>query len=208
MIVDLRRKLFGGNSEAGGFYATVKSVEADKRTCVVADGDEMSYDDVLLYGVADAELKGFCLIPKVDSTVLVARIGGSNELYVAMFSQVDRVLLTIGDKVEATIDEKSLSYKCDQVELTIKQGKVELKADEIVFNGGDHKGLVKIEELKQNLDALKAYATAINAALPSAFAAVGAAMASNGAAGGTAYQAAMAGKAVVIKDMEDTKVKH
>lgn len=201
---NLRAMIIGGSVET--FYAQVKSVDQKLRTCIVEA--EVQYDDVLLYAVEDKEAKGFCLIPKVDSTVLVSRIGGSNELFVTMFSEIDKVLLTIGEKVEAMIDDKEMSYKNDKVKLTIKDGKVELKADEIVFNGGDNKGLVKIEELKKNLDALKEYATAINAALPSAFSAVGAAMASSGAAGGAAYTTAMAGKAILIEDMENTKIKH
>lgn len=116
-IADLRRALFGARSNGGVFYATVKSVDPDKRTCVVVDGEEMEYDDVLLYAVANEGLKGWVLIPKADSTVLVGRIGGSNELYVAMFSEVDAALLTVGDTVEAAIDDKGLTLKADTTTL-------------------------------------------------------------------------------------------
>ena len=57
----------------------------------------MTYDDVLLYAVADAGRRGFCFLPAVGSIVLVSRLGGSNELYVAMFSEVDEVRLSVGE---------------------------------------------------------------------------------------------------------------
>lgn len=192
-IDSLRRQFNERLSAASGgtFYATIESVDEKMRTCSVAI-DGVIFNEVMLHAVADDKLKGFCFIPKIDSTVLVSRIAGSNMMFVAMFSQVDKVLLTVGEKVE----------------LTITGDKVELKADEIVFNGGENKGLVKVEQLQKNLDSLKTYVEAIHAALPSAFSAVGAAMLSNGAAGGTAYTTAMAGKSVVLENMENQKIKH
>ena len=41
--------------------------------------------------------RGFCFLPAVGSIVLVSRLGGSNELYVAMFSEVDEVRLSVGE---------------------------------------------------------------------------------------------------------------
>lgn len=78
----------------GSFWATVESVDESKRTCTVSD-DGVSYEDVLLYAVENASLQGFCLIPRQGSRVIVSRLGGSSELYVSMFSEVDRLLLTI-----------------------------------------------------------------------------------------------------------------
>lgn len=124
-------------SSSSTIYAVVKSVEQDKRTCNVTI-DDAEFTDVLLYSVENVDLKGFVMIPKVDSTVLVSRIGGSNELYVSMFSEVDKVLLTIGDKVSMQITEET----------------VEVDAEKIVFNGGHNKGLVKIEELTDKINAL------------------------------------------------------
>lgn len=152
----IRRALgIGGQAfDVGVMYATIKSVDAEKRTCVVVDDSEMQYDDVLLYSVENAELKGWVVLPKVDSVVLVGRIGDSNELYVAMMSEIDGAMLTIGDKVEASIDDKELKYKNDKVELTITSEKVSLKAEKIEFNGGDNKGLVKIEQLTEKVNAM------------------------------------------------------
>jgi prolyl-tRNA editing enzyme YbaK/EbsC (Cys-tRNA(Pro) deacylase) len=78
----------------------------------------------------------------------------------------------------------------------------------IIINGGELGGLVKLQELQDNLNSLKQYMEAINSALPGAFNAIGASTAANGASGGANYQGAMAGKAIQFKDMEDKKVLH
>jgi hypothetical protein len=80
--------------------------------------------------------------------------------------------------------------------------------EKVVFNGGQLGGLVKLQELKDNLDSLKQYVEAMHSALPSAFSAIGASTAANGALGATSYNGSMAGKAVQLKDMEDKKVLH
>lgn len=140
--------------EGGAIYATIKSVDADKRTCVVVDDLEMQYDDVLLYAIENADLKGFVALPKVDSVVLVGRIGDSNELYVTMTSQIDSVLLTVGDKVTASIDDKELKYSNDKVSLNISGDKVTLDAEKIEINGGDNKGMIKIEKLTEKINSI------------------------------------------------------
>lgn len=141
------------SSSSATIYATVKSVDEDKRNCMVAI-DDAEFTDVLLYSVENADLKGFVMLPKIDSTVLVSRIGGSNELYVSMFSEIEKVLLTVGDKVEVALDDKELICKNDKVSLKINGENVELDAEKIIFNGGDNNGLVKIQELTDKINAL------------------------------------------------------
>jgi hypothetical protein len=80
--------------------------------------------------------------------------------------------------------------------------------ESIAINGGSLGGLVKIEELKNNIDSLKQYVESIHAALPAAFSAIGAGTAAAGSAGATSYNTAMTGKSISIEDMEDTTVKH
>lgn len=152
------------------FPAVVSAVDEKARTCKVKIVDNVEYEDVRLYAVVDDSLKGFCLIPAVDSMVLVGRIGNGNELCVVSFSEVDKVLGTIGDNVEVAIDKESLSYKCDKteivvksaeltskmdnVELEVKGNKIKVKADEIEFNGGDNDGLIKINELTDKINGI------------------------------------------------------
>ncbi|MDE5544537.1 MAG: hypothetical protein K2I83_03920 [Bacteroidales bacterium] len=148
------------------FPAQVKEVDENNRTCTVRVNDNVDLYDVKLYAVTDKDLKGFCLLPAKDSQVLVARIANGNDLYVCMFSVVDKVVGTIGDKVKIAIDEKQLYYKNngtevkvgsteEQATVAITTDKVTIDANsEIVFNGGNNQGLVKIKELTDKINTL------------------------------------------------------
>lgn len=206
------------------FPAVVREVDEDLRTCKVRVNDNVDFVDVRLYALADSALKGFCLIPAVDSTVMVARIANSNELFVSLFSVVDKVLGTIGDKVEFSADAEQLHYLNNKTDITVKSGevtatldgvtleikgnKVKVDADEIVFNGGNNKGVPNVDDIKSNLDSIKNYLTAMNTAVSTGLNGVGLGPAASGTAGSAAYQGAMAGQSIVFGSMEDTKVKH
>lgn len=203
------RSLFNARlaeSASQTFYAEIVKVDETARTCTVLMND-IEYENVALYAIEQPGLKGFVFIPAVKSAVLVSRIGGER-YFVEMFSEVDKVLLTIGEKVTAGLNAEELTYTNDKVKLKITASEVTLEADQITLNGGKFDGLVKVRELEKNLDSIKTFAEAIHAALPSAFSAVGAAMAAAGANGATAYNGSMAGKVIQIGDMENTKVKH
>lgn len=149
------------------FPAQVKEVDENNRTCTVRVNDNVDLYEVKLYAVTDKDLKGFCLVPAQDSQVLVARIANGNELFVCSFSVVDKVVGTIGDKVEIAIDEKQLYYKNNGTEIKIESSeeqatvaittdKVTIDANsEIVFNGGKNKGLVKIDKLTSQLNKIE-----------------------------------------------------
>lgn len=203
------RRLFNLRLEEAGksvFYGKVTAADEAARTCTV-EIDGIPYENVLLYAIEKPELKGFVFIPAIDSQVLVERIG-DDRYCIEMFSVIDKVLLTVGEKVTAALDAETLDYKNDKVSLSITGTKVELAAEEITFNGGELGGLVKIQELKDNLDSLKQFVEAMHSALPSAFTAVGAAMSAAGANGATKYNGSMAGKTITIADMENPKIKH
>lgn len=207
--IDNIRSLFNSRLAGAGastFYAEVTKVDESARTCTVLI-DEIEYENIALYAVELPDLKGFVFIPAVGSAVLVSRIGGER-YYVTMFSEIDKVLLTIGEKVEAAMDAAELTYTNDKVSLKITGTDVELTADQITLNGGCFDGLVKVRELEKNLDSIKKFVEAMHGALPAAFSAVGAAMAAVGANGATSYNGGMAGKAIKIGDMENTKVTH
>lgn len=93
--------------------------------------------------------------------------------------------------------------QCSEVE------KITIDAtDKIVFNGGQNKGLVKIEELKKNLDSLKQYVEAMQNAISEGLTAVGAGTAASGETGATMFQTEMLGQVINFEDMEDTKITH
>lgn len=133
---NLRRKFSELLAGAGAVseYGTVKSVDEAKRTCDVQVGGIVR-QGVLLYAIENADLKGFVLIPKKGSGVIVSRIGAGSRLYVEMTSEIDRVICTTGD-TEFTITEKgfklvrgdfgllqTLSDLCDAIaQLTVTTG--------------------------------------------------------------------------------------
>lgn len=140
------------------FPAQVKKVAEEERTCTVRVNDNVDFFDVKLYAVTDKSLKGFCLIPAIDSTVLVARIANGNDLYVCSFSEVEKVLGTIGDKVEFCLEEEAFSFvgkgngEDKKVSLKISAGNVTVDAKEIVFNGGNKGGLININDLTTKIN--------------------------------------------------------
>nr|DAT38267.1 MAG TPA: baseplate protein [Caudoviricetes sp.] len=94
---------------------TVSAVNESDRTCTVKV-ENVEYEDVRLYGIVKGDLKGFCFIPKIGSQVLAGRIGGSNELFIAMFTEVDKAILTIGEKMNLTVEAENY---CIQAKNTI-----------------------------------------------------------------------------------------
>ncbi len=93
---DMRRKLEGRMRSAGSVsaYGTVEKVDEVKRLCDVRIGGVV-YENVLLYALENADLKGWVIIPKKGSNVVVSRIGSGSRLYVEMFSEIDKILATI-----------------------------------------------------------------------------------------------------------------
>lgn len=87
-----------------------------------------------------------------------------------------------------------------------------MPAKKMKLRGDDFGGLVKLQELENNLNSLKQYVEAMNAALPNAFNAIlpvaPAPFVASGAAGAGAYSGAMAGQTIVFEDMENKNVSH
>lgn len=207
----LRRKFDNRLAQIAGavtMYAIIKSVDVHKRTCTVTI-DGADFTDVLLYTIENKDLNGFVFIPTVDSVVLVSRIGASNELYVSMFSEVNRVLLTIGDKVKISIDDKELRYENDKVSLKVNGEKVELNAEKVVFNGGDNKGIVKIHELTEKINALvDAHNTHTHTLISGTVAVAGSATSQSNPAPITVPAITTKAQKLNMADYENDKVKH
>lgn len=129
------KELFAGDEQV--FPAIIKTVNEDDFTCTVIFDDELEYTDVRLRSIVDPGKQGFSFIPAVDSMVMVGRIANSEQLYVALFSEIDKVLLTSGS-MELTIDP-------DQIEL--KKGEATFKQTEAGFTmTRNNEGLKKVLE--------------------------------------------------------------
>lgn len=107
------------SNEETFFPVVIKEVNEDEFTCTVIFDDELEYTDVRLRSIIDSEKQGFCFIPKVDSIVQVGRIAKSEQLFVALFSDIDKIiyvspeqttsLLVTEQKVEIISGDRSLT---------------------------------------------------------------------------------------------------
>lgn len=136
-IENIRRTLQQGASAGTDtvFQAVVSKVDEEKFTCQVKRSNDVSYFNVRLRGLVNPDLKGIALIPAIGSTVLVCRIGNSNQLFVCQYTEVDKLLFTSGDfsltcdrdKVELLKGDK-LSVTADAESITMKAGQATVKA--------------------------------------------------------------------------------
>lgn len=134
-IEDIKRRIFFDNVVDVVFPAIVTKVDESEFTCEVRRDDAVDYFDVRLRGLVDPDLKGVAFIPSVDSTVLVCRIGNSNELFVCQFTEIDKILLTSGD-VALTVDSdkievlkgENVSVLIDTDSLMVQAGQTTVKA--------------------------------------------------------------------------------
>lgn len=129
-IDEIRRKLFAGNTADTVFQAVVTEVDETEFTCTVRRNEAVDYYDVRLRGVIDASLQGVALIPKLQSTVLVCRIGASNELFVCQYTEIEKIVLTSGD-TEIILDQDTIEItKGEKVTVTADKDKVIVQAGE------------------------------------------------------------------------------
>ena len=95
-IDEIRRKFNGmmGDMVRNVIQGVVTEVNEDEFTCTVRVDDAVDYFDVRLRGLVDGGLQGFAFIPKAQSVVLVCPIGGSNELFVCQYTEIDKLIFT------------------------------------------------------------------------------------------------------------------
>lgn len=137
------------------FYGEVSEVNEGARTCTVMM-EGIPYENVLLYAVENAELKGLVVIPKPGSKVLVERIA-NDRYFVVMFSEIDKVLLTIEERTVADVSEESIRVKTgDKTAVTVDAENCLLQVGESVMKATE-KGLTFVKGgagLKKTLEEL------------------------------------------------------
>lgn len=112
------------------FQAVVTAVDESDFTCTVKRDNAVEFFDVRLRGLVNPDLKGFAFIPKVGSTVLVCRIGKSNETFVCQFTEVEKLIFTSGD-ISMTFDpDKMELLKGDNLSVLIDNESITMKADQ------------------------------------------------------------------------------
>jgi hypothetical protein len=96
--------------------ATVKSVDEASNTCVVTLMNDTEIPDVRLKAAIDEVTDGIVQMPAVNSSVLVATIGGNNAMrFVIAFSQVTKIVMFGGEKGPIVIWDGKLKPQLDKV---------------------------------------------------------------------------------------------
>ena len=125
----------GESRDSSVFPAIVTKVDESDFTCEVRRDDAVDYFDVRLRGLVKGDLQGFAFIPRLQSTVLVCRIGKSNELFVCQFTEIDKVIFTSAD-ISLTVDADrievlkggNISIFIDSESMAIQAGQATIKA--------------------------------------------------------------------------------
>ena len=151
------QELFAGYEQV--FPVTIKEVNEDDFTCTVVFDGELEYTDVRLRSVIDAGKLGFCFIPKVGSMVQVGRIGNSEQLFVALFSEIDKIIFISPEQTT------SLLVTEQKIEMISGERSILIDGENglIVFNGNDknsfatdiNKLIERLNTIEQDINNLK-----------------------------------------------------
>ena len=179
---ELVQVLKGLTATQGAVHAIVTSVDKTKNSCeVMIDSTEIG--GVRLQAVIDMDRKGCRLYPAIDSDVIIEPINDSGGWKVSLYSEIEQVLFEIGDM------------------------SLDMSANGIVLNGGQLGGMVKVDSLVSDLNAIKSDLKALKMVFKTTWNPTGT------VADGTALKAAAATWAgsvindTVKSDLENTKVK-
>lgn len=133
-IENIRRVMMQNGSGGSGtdtvFQAVVTKVDEKAFTCQVKRGESVSYFNVRLRGLVNPDLKGVALIPAIGSTVLVCRIGNSNQLFVCQYTEIDKLIFTSGDLSLTCDGDKVELLKGDKLSVTTEADSITMKADQ------------------------------------------------------------------------------
>ncbi len=133
----------------------VKSVNKDEQTASVEIDKNFEIEDIRLKSLIDENTDNFFIaFPKKESSVLVAFIDCSDvDGFIIQCSEIESIGLKISD-----------------TKITADKDKICLSSDEMLFNSDKNGGLIKIEELKtqidKNSDLLKAIQNAFTGQTP------------------------------------------
>lgn len=200
-IASAIRRMAQSGSTAGCLVCTVTAVDRQARTidCIPID------ESAPLLGVnlqANQETNlGIVAFPREGSYVIVSLMAETGAGIVIATDDIETLEVSIGqDKSRLLIDEDQLHLQMGQ------QATLLLNKDGIALNGGKLGGMVKLQELQDNLNQLKRYIEAMNQAIGPALSAIGAGTAANGANGAKSYNQAMAAQNIELKDMENKNI--
>ena len=148
------------------------------------DSESVATEGVLLNSVS-MNNNGIVLYPADGSDVIVGSVDGPGSKVLIKCSDLVQMGVIIGGS-----------------QLIIKDGKIQL-------NDGSLGGLVILQKVLDNLNALKTYVTGtLQNAITEALTAIGAGGAANGTTGATKFTTDMAGQEINFEDMENKSITH
>lgn len=178
---------------------------------VVATYDDLDYK-VKLQAVTNATGKGWIQVPKVGSQIFCVCEGNSPNRYVAAaYTDVEKVVFkqdVVGTDENGNSKKVENSIAIDKDSITLKRDNfsIALNNDGIVLNGGELKGLVKLDALVKNLKSIKSYVEDMHSAIQTGIEGVGEKTAASGTTGKGLYVTAMTNKKIEFDDMENKKI--
>ena len=162
----------------------VSNIDESKRICDISIDEDITLSNCRLNAIIDSYENHLLIVPKDNSMVAFITVGGKQtEPLIIAYSEIEKVLLTIGES-----------------DILIEDGKIEM-------NGGNLGGLIKLQQLESNLDKLKKYVEDLATMASSAMAPMAALDGGASVATFNTNWGAMKA-AFSFDDMEDTKITH
>lgn len=96
-------------SSPDSLVGTVVSVDKENNTCDV-DISGIELGEVRLQAVIKEDQKGFIIYPAIESNVMVDQVNKNGVYRVSMYSEVEEVLLKVGDHV-FSINESGILFE-------------------------------------------------------------------------------------------------
>lgn len=160
----------------------------------------------------------YTIVPKEGSMVIAAEIEKNpTECVLIACSEIEKIIVKAGEQtthlftdnqVNWIVNDMSVELKPEAVIIKSSDMELKVKDGEILFNGGANGGLIKIQDLVDNLNEVKDYLSDFKDAVSAGFVAVGAGTSANGTTGKTKFEDELVGKSIDYVDMENDKVKH
>lgn len=201
-IANAIRLMAQGGKQVVNLICSVDAVDKDARTVDCTPLDESAPLLGVNLQANQGSQFGVVVFPRIGSYIVVGFVADGSAGVVLMTDDIE--------SIEVVVSDDSSRMIIDEYGARIDVGdntSVEVTKDGVVLNDGCLGGMVKLQELKSNLDQLKSYVETMKSAISTGLNAVGASTAASGAAGAAAFDGAMSAALISFQDMENKKVK-
>jgi hypothetical protein len=200
-ITEALQRFIGNMLPTAIIVKVTDNSKAEDEYYVEAEYNELTYD-VRLKSVLNNSGAIMLQVPAKDSNILCVPFGDDNYTAV-VYDNVERIVYK-GENISFDINDKNKATEIKVKEITLK-----ITDQEILINDGSLGGLIKIKELKSDLEKLNSYMDTLKNAISSGLKAVGVSTAASGTIGAQAFDTAIAtAQLPSYSKIENEKVKH